>query len=113
MRKLKFNQFLDDSWGIIRDSKRLINKFGWYKGDFFHKWVRDHVEKNSAMAMQLFVTSRKKKELEDSGRTGAENYFKWFNKKGSKPFNINQHLAPMHLSTDASLYGEPVSHNEK
>lgn len=108
MRKLKFNQFLDDRWGIIRDSKRLINKFGWYKGDFFHKWVRDHVEKNSAMAMQLFVTSRKKKELEDSGRTGAENYFKWFNKKGSKPFNINQHLAPMHLSN-----GEPVSHNEK
>lgn len=45
LKKLDFNNFLDDSWGIIRDTDRLINKFGWYKGDFFHKWVRDRVEK--------------------------------------------------------------------
>jgi len=45
LKKLDFNNFLDDSWGIIRDTDRLINKFGWYKGDFFHKWVRDRVKK--------------------------------------------------------------------
>ncbi len=45
LKKIDFNNFLDDSWGIIRDTDRLINKFGWYKGDFFHKWVRDRVKK--------------------------------------------------------------------
>jgi NTE family protein len=36
---LDFNSFLDDSWGVIRDSQRLIEKFGWYKGDFFRGWI--------------------------------------------------------------------------
>jgi NTE family protein len=28
LSSLNFNNFLDDSWGYIRDSKRLINEFG-------------------------------------------------------------------------------------
>ena len=41
LSKLDFKNFLDDSWGIIKDSKRLINEYGWYKGDFFRGWVAD------------------------------------------------------------------------
>ena len=37
--RLNFKNFMDDSWGIIRDSKRLIDKYGWYKGDYFRKWI--------------------------------------------------------------------------
>lgn len=37
--KLNFNNFLDDSFGIIRDTARLLNDYGWYKGDFFRKWI--------------------------------------------------------------------------
>jgi NTE family protein len=36
---LDFNNFLDSSWGIIRNTNNLIKKYGWYKGDFFRKWV--------------------------------------------------------------------------
>ncbi len=43
MWKLDFKNFLDDSWGKIRDVERLITKFGWYKGDFFHHWMGEHV----------------------------------------------------------------------
>lgn len=39
LKKLDFKNFMDDSWGKIRDIERLINKFGWYKGDFFHTWI--------------------------------------------------------------------------
>ena len=39
LRALDFNNFLDDSWGVIRDGKRLIADFGWYKGDFFRSWI--------------------------------------------------------------------------
>ncbi|HET6364250.1 MAG TPA: patatin-like phospholipase family protein [Nitrospirota bacterium] len=31
---LDFNKFMDDSWGIVRDTDRLVKDFGWYKGDF-------------------------------------------------------------------------------
>lgn len=33
-----FNKFLDDSWGIGRDTYRLFTKFGWYKGDYIEEW---------------------------------------------------------------------------
>jgi NTE family protein len=41
---LNFNKFLDDSWGIIRDTRRLIREFGWYKGDFFRAWIGRRIE---------------------------------------------------------------------
>lgn len=39
LKKLDFNNFMDDSWGIVRDTERLITRFGWYKGEFFYEWV--------------------------------------------------------------------------
>lgn len=42
--RLNFRSFLDDSWGIIRDTDRLIKEFGWYKGDFFREWVAHLIE---------------------------------------------------------------------
>jgi len=44
LRGLDFNNFMDDSWGVIRDTDRLLNKFGWYKGDFFHGWISGHIK---------------------------------------------------------------------
>lgn len=45
LTKLDFNNFMDDSWGVARDTDRLINKFGWYKGDFFHEWIGKLIKK--------------------------------------------------------------------
>jgi NTE family protein len=45
LKKLDFKNFMDDSWGKIRDINRLINKFGWYKGDFFHAWISKLIKK--------------------------------------------------------------------
>jgi NTE family protein len=39
LMELNFNNFLDDSWGILRDTGRLIHEYGWYKGDFFKNWI--------------------------------------------------------------------------
>lgn len=44
LKNLDFNNFMDDSWGAIRDTNRLIEKFGWYKGDYFHEWVGKLIE---------------------------------------------------------------------
>jgi len=41
--KLEFKNFLDDSWGMFRDTQRLISKFGWNKGDFLNKWIGDKI----------------------------------------------------------------------
>jgi len=39
-----FRKFMDDSWGILRDSKRVLSEFGWYKGDAFTNWIKKQVQ---------------------------------------------------------------------
>jgi NTE family protein len=36
-----FNDFLDNSWGILRDIYRLWTKHGWNRGDTFLKWMEE------------------------------------------------------------------------
>jgi len=43
LRSTDFNDFMDDSWGALKDIKRLIKDFGWHKGDFFNTWVGDRI----------------------------------------------------------------------
>jgi NTE family protein len=45
LRSTDFSDFMDDSFGVIRDIRRLARDFGWYKGDFFSGWVGDLVKK--------------------------------------------------------------------
>lgn len=44
MRSTEFKDFMDDSFGLIRDIRRLAKHFGWYKGDFFATWVGDLIK---------------------------------------------------------------------
>jgi NTE family protein len=62
MKNLNFNNFMDDSWGVVRDTERLINKFGWYKGDFFHEWICGHIKKKMGAPNATF------QELKEAGR---------------------------------------------
>lgn len=41
LNKLDFNDFKDDSWGVLRDMNRLREEYGWYKGDYFKEWISD------------------------------------------------------------------------
>jgi NTE family protein len=54
LSELDFNNFLDDSWGYIRDTSRLIEKFGWYKGDFFRNWAADRIRKKTGNTETTF-----------------------------------------------------------
>lgn len=37
--QLDLNKFKDDSFGIFDDLSRLLNRYGFYKGDFLEQWV--------------------------------------------------------------------------
>jgi NTE family protein len=45
LKALDFNNFLDEDWGVVRDTRRLIDRYGWYKGEFFHAWIGERVAK--------------------------------------------------------------------
>ncbi|MCX6828152.1 MAG: patatin-like phospholipase family protein [candidate division Zixibacteria bacterium] len=59
---LNFNNFLDDSWGIFIDAKRLLNDFGWYKGDFFRNWIGSIIKARTGNSESTFgdINSKKK-----------------------------------------------------
>lgn len=39
----KFREFMDDSFGVLRDMNRLLHEYGWYKGDAFSGWMQKQV----------------------------------------------------------------------
>jgi NTE family protein len=47
---LDFRNFLDDSWGVVRDTNRLITEFGWYKGDYFRRWIGNLIQEKTGNA---------------------------------------------------------------
>lgn len=54
LQALDFENFLDDSWGVFRDSSRLLSEFGWYKGDFFREWIGERIEAKTGNANATF-----------------------------------------------------------
>lgn len=51
---LDFKKFLDSSWGIIRNTERLLTDFGWYKGDYFRNWISEIVEQKTGSRLTTF-----------------------------------------------------------
>lgn len=54
MNELDFNNLLDDSPGVLRDTNRLIHEFGWYKGDYFRKWIGDVIYRKTGNSESTF-----------------------------------------------------------
>ena len=38
-----FRDFMDNSWFVVRDMKRLWESYGWNKGDFFFEWIGGYI----------------------------------------------------------------------
>ena len=55
-----FKGFMDDSFGLIRDIRRLAKYFGWYKGDFFSTWVGDLIKNKLGQSNATFADLEKK-----------------------------------------------------
>lgn len=54
LKKLDFNDFKDDSWGAIKDLRRLGTEYGWYRGDYFRDWMGDLLKQKTGTADVTF-----------------------------------------------------------
>lgn len=52
---LNFNNFMDNSWGVLRDMKRLKDQFGWYKGDYFRNWIAQLIKAKTGNSESTFA----------------------------------------------------------
>ena len=46
LRTTDFTKFKDDDFWVLRDTNRLLTKFGWYRGDFITSWIAEIVREN-------------------------------------------------------------------
>jgi NTE family protein len=61
MWSMDLERFMDSSWGVIRNTERLLKDFGWYRGDFFQNWIGDLVEKKTGSRLTTFQELDKRK----------------------------------------------------
>ncbi len=54
LKKLNFNDFKDDSWGALRNMRRLKDDYGWYKGDYFRDWIGDLLKRKTGSSNITF-----------------------------------------------------------
>ncbi|MEA5113926.1 MAG: patatin-like phospholipase family protein [Geobacteraceae bacterium] len=54
IRALDFRKLLDDSFGVIRDTSRLLNEFGWYRGDYFRQWAGERIKARTGNSESTF-----------------------------------------------------------
>jgi NTE family protein len=94
-----FSRFMDDSFGVIRDIRRLATKFGWYKGDFFSGWIGDqhlhsddwqrtvYIDTLDVKTTDFHITRDRQQAIVEQGIKGAQKYFEWFDDPRETPVN--------------------------
>ena len=58
--ELNFNNLLDASW-LIPNVLRVLNRYGWYKGDYFQEWVSKLIQEKTGTASTTFRDLREAK----------------------------------------------------
>ncbi|WP_159567576.1 patatin-like phospholipase family protein [Budvicia diplopodorum] len=51
---LDFSEFMDDTWGVVRDTNRLLSKFGWYQGEYLRSWIGDLIGRKTGNSEATF-----------------------------------------------------------
>ena len=63
LESTNFKKFMDDSFGVIQDIKRLTKLFGWFKGDFFSSWTGKIIKEKLGNEKATFKNLKDKKTL--------------------------------------------------
>ena len=50
-----FRDFMDNSWFVVKDMKRLWESYGWNKGDFFFDWIGGYIAEKLGSSEATFA----------------------------------------------------------
>ncbi|WP_372771987.1 patatin-like phospholipase family protein [Mangrovibacterium sp.] len=112
MGSTDFKSFMDDSWGIIRDIRRLASQFGWNKGDFFTEWIGEIIKGKMGTAKATFG------DLKDAGMTDlyvigtnlSTGYSEVFSAERHAKMQLSQ---AVRISMSIPLFFAAVRHGER
>lgn len=106
-----FKDFMDDSFGIIRDIRRLAKDFGWHKGDFFSGWIAELIHHKLSKKTASFDDLKKagQPDLYMTGTNLSTGY--------SEVFSVERHAdmpiaAAVRISMSIPLFFAAVRHGK-
>lgn len=107
-----FRQFMDDSFGIIRDIRRLAREYGWHRGDFVKSWIGDLVRHRLGSAEATFA------DLKAAGRPDLYVIGANLTTGYSEVFSAEQHpdmplAAAVRISMSIPLFFAAVRHGPR
>lgn len=70
--KLNFRDFMDDSVGIVRDTKRLMNEYGWYQGYYFRNLIASFIQRKTGNGEATFEDIANTHQYRDIYLVGAD-----------------------------------------
>ncbi len=62
LSRMNFKKFMDGSFGVLRDINRLTTEYGWYKGDYFRKWIGNLIAKKTGKPDTTFAQAMDQKD---------------------------------------------------
>ncbi|AOK89572.1 MULTISPECIES: patatin-like phospholipase family protein [Paenibacillus] len=62
LKELDLKKFADDDWGLIRDTSRFFNKYGWHKGIAMLKWLEERINRKTGSPDTTFGDLQRLKE---------------------------------------------------
>jgi NTE family protein len=72
LKKINFKDFMDNSVGLVRDSKRLLKEFGWYKGDYFRNLIASFIQRKTGNGEATFEDLAQDGKYRDIYLVGAD-----------------------------------------
>lgn len=108
-----FRDFLDSSFGIIRDIRRLARHFGWHKGDFFRDWIGQLIADRLGNPNATFADLKAKQGAPDLYVVGT-NLSTGF----AEVFSMERHpdmplVEALRISMSIPLFFQAVRHGER
>ena len=70
--KINFQNFLDSSWGLVRNTARFIEDYGWYKGEFFRELVASYIKEKTGNSESTFKDLAKSKDFRGLSLIGSD-----------------------------------------
>ncbi|WP_102795497.1 patatin-like phospholipase family protein [Bowmanella denitrificans] len=112
LQSTDFKAFMDDSFGLIRDIRRLAKDFGWHKGDYFSTWLMSLIEEKLGHGMATFADLQKQAcpALYVTGTNLSNGY--------SEVFSVERHaqmplVQAIRISMSIPLFFAAVRHGPK
>jgi NTE family protein len=112
LRSAEFRKFMDASFGLFRNLKRVLDDFGWNRGDFFQGWIGDLVKQKLGSERATFgdLKAEQRPDLHIIGTNLSTGFSEVFSHERHKDMPV---IEAVRISMSIPLFFAAVRHGPR